>query len=383
MSVKVLVGTQWGDEGKGKITDLLAEKVDVVVRYQGGNNAGHTVVLGDKTFKLHLVPSGIFYQNKVCVIGNGVVVDPNAFTEEVEMLRSQGIDVSPENLKVSKTAHIILPEHIERDSKSEDSLGEKKLGTTKRGIGPAYVDKVDRKGLRAEQYGKELAPFLVDNIAYLNEAIAQGKEVFLEGAQGTMLDIDHGTYPFVTSSNPTAGGACTGSGIGPTKIDGVIGVVKAYCTRVGEGPFPSELTDDVGGHLQKEGKEFGATTGRARRCGWLDMVILRYAARVNGLTELAVTKLDILDKLPAIKVCTAYRYKDTIIRDYPSELEVFKECEPVYEEFPGWQADTTAIKEYSQLPANARAYLDFIVKDSGVPISLVSVGSERNQTICR
>lgn len=381
MSVTILVGTQWGDEGKGKITDLLSEKIDIVVRYQGGNNAGHTVVIKDKTYKLHLIPSGIFYPNVVCVIGNGVVIDPQVLADEITMLSSFGIKVSPQNLKISNAAHVILAEHKERDAMSENSLGDNKIGTTMRGIGPAYEDKIARRGLRSEKYCKELAPYLVDSVVFLSDAIASGKDILLEGAQGTMLDIDHGTYPYVTSSNPTAGGACVGSGIGPTKINQVLGVVKAYCTRVGEGPMPTELTDSTGDFLQLEGVEVGTTTGRKRRCGWLDMVVLKHAVRVNGLTGLVITKLDVLDKLSEIKVCTGYEYQGDYLDNCPSDLNVFAKCKPVLKTFKGWMKPTTKIKQFGQLPLEARVYLDYIAEASGVPIKLVSVGSERNETI--
>ena len=380
MSVTVIVGTQWGDEGKGKITDLLSEKMDIVVRYQGGNNAGHTVVIEDRTFKLHLIPSGIFYSDVTCMIGNGVVVDPKVFLEEIATLKENGIEVTPANLKVSKAAHIILPEHRERDAKEEGARSNK-IGTTKRGIGPAYEDKIGRRGIRAGTYENELAPYLVDNISFLANAITDKKNILLEGAQGTMLDIDHGTYPYVTSSSPTAGGACTGTGIGPTKIDNVLGVVKAYCTRVGEGPFPTELFDEMGGFLQNEGAEIGTTTGRSRRCGWLDMVILQYASRINGLTQLAITKLDVLDKLEVIKVCTGYQYEDKVITDYPNNLDILNKCQPIYKEFAGWQEPTTSISTFSDLPKAAQVYLQYISDSSGIPISLISVGSERNQVI--
>ena len=381
MSVTILVGTQWGDEGKGKITDLLSENIDLVVRYQGGNNAGHTVVIKDKIYKLHLIPSGIFYPKVTCVIGNGVVIDPQVLAEEIATLKACGINVSSANLKISNTAHVILQEHKDRDAKSEDSLGNSKIGTTQRGIGPAYEDKICRRGIRAEQYGKELAPYLVDTVVFLSEAIAQGKKILLEGAQGTMLDVDHGTYPFVTSSNPTAGGACVGSGIGPSKIDEVLGVVKAYCTRVGEGPMPTELHDETGAFLQREGAEVGTTTGRQRRCGWLDMVVLKHSVQVNGLTSLVITKLDVLDKLPEIMVCTGYKYKDQTILNCPSDLEVFAQCQPILKSFKGWQTPTNKVKIFAQLPTEAKEYLDYIATTSGVPLKLVSVGAERNETI--
>jgi len=381
MSVNVIVGTQWGDEGKGKITDLLAKKVDLVVRYQGGNNAGHTVVINKKTFKLHLIPSGIFYPHIICVIGNGVVIDPEVFLQEVATLKDNGINVSPKNLKISKTAHVILSKHKERDCNNEEAKDSLKIGTTKRGIGPSYEDKINRSGLRAEQYAKELEPYLVDSVLYLDKAIKDNKNILLEGAQGTMLDIDHGTYPFVTSSNPTAGGSCTGSGIGPTKIDKVIGIAKAYCTRVGEGPFPTELNDSIGIYLREKGAEYGTTTGRNRRCGWFDIPVLKHAVRVNGLTELVITKLDVLDDLDEIQICTGYNYKGNILKDYPSDINVLIECIPVLKSFPGWNSDITEISSYSDLPKETQNYLNFIEQETGVPIRIVSVGADRTQTV--
>lgn len=396
MTVRVIVGTQWGDEGKGKITDLLAENTDIVVRYQGGNNAGHTVIVDKEVFKLHLIPSGILFPNTVCVIGNGVVVDPEVLLEEIEMLRGRGIKVTPENLKISSAAHIILAEHKAKDQQQEADRAEgKKIGTTGRGIGPTYVAKIDRSGVRMEvflrqsvpaklkKFQEKIKPYIIDSVKYLDMALAAGKNILLEGAQGTMLDIDHGTYPFVTSSNPTAGGACTGSGIGPTKINEVWGVVKAYSTRVGEGPFPTELFDKDGEQLRAEGAEFGTTTGRARRCGWFDAVVVKHSVRVNGLTDLVITKLDVLDKFPKIKICTAYKIDDNTVKDLPTDLELFSKAEPVYIELDGWQKDTTKCRSFSDLPTEALKYIATLQELVGVKITLVSTGPDRVQAIRR
>lgn len=418
MSVKIIVGAQWGDEGKGKITDMLAENVDLVVRYQGGNNAGHTVVVGDKTFKLHLIPSGVLYPACQCVIGNGVVIDPEVFFQELETLKKQHIEVTPKQLFVSSLAHIILPFHKMLDCQQESGRLDDKIGTTKRGIGPCYTDKISRAGVRVidllskdrlasrikkhnwphilpevtlekveeviESYyalGQRLKPFVVDSSLFINEAIDAKKRIILEGAQGTMLDVDHGTYPFVTSSSPVSGGACMGVGIGPHKIDQVIGVNKAYVTRVGEGPFPTELTDEIGSYLGQRGAEFGTTTGRERRCGWLDLVVLRYAVRVNGLTEICLTKLDVLDGLKEIKVCNSYETPEGILTNFPLDMDVFATCKPIYETLPGWEEDISHMTQYEDLPQNAKAYIAYIEKIAGVRISLVSVGSKRDQTI--
>jgi len=398
MTIDIIVGTQWGDEGKGKITDLLAKEKDLVVRYQGGNNAGHTVVVGEDVFKLHLIPSGILFPETICVIGNGVVVDPEVLLSEIEALQARGIKVTPANLKISSSAHIILPEHKERDKQQEESRAEgQKIGTTGRGIGPAYVDKINRSGLRMEAFlrpeanskrlgsltalASRIAPYFIDSIEYINEAVRQKKNILLEGAQGTMLDVDHGTYPFVTSSNPTAGGACTGSGIGPTKIDKVLGVVKAYTTRVGEGPFPTELNDATGELLRQQGKEFGTTTGRPRRCGWFDAVVVRHAVMVNSITDLVITKLDVLDDLDSIKLCTAYELNGKKITHLPGDLELLKGCKPIYEDVPGWKAPTTNIKKYKDLPAKAKSYLKKLEKAVGVKITIISTGARRSETI--
>jgi adenylosuccinate synthase len=403
MSVIVIVGTQWGDEGKGKITDILSETADIVVRYQGGNNAGHTVIIGEEVFKLHLIPSGILLQKPVCVIGNGVVIDPFVLLQEMEMLATRKIKIGPENLKISSAAHIILPKHKELDLNQEKGRAEgKKIGTTGRGIGPTYVDKIGRAGVRMEIFLRPdnpedkkilgddlyalkpiLKPYIIDSVQYLNDAIAAKKNVLLEGAQGTMLDVDHGTYPFVTSSNPTAGGACTGSGIGPTKINQVWGVMKAYSTRVGEGPFPTELNDADGEKLREIGAEFGTTTGRPRRCGWFDALVLKHSVRVNGLTDLVITKLDVLDKMPKIKICVAYDVAGEKVNDLPTDLTRFEKAKPIYIEVDGWMADTTKCKKFSDLPSNALKYIAKLQELVGVNVRLISIGPERGQSIRR
>lgn len=415
----VIVGAQWGDEGKGKVIDIYAKKADIVVRYQGGNNAGHTVVIGKDSFVLHLIPSGILHKGKICVIGNGVVVDPKALLDEIRTLESKGIKIG-RRLLISNDAHVIFPYHRKLDELREAK--KKKIGTTKKGIGPCYADKVARLGIRfadllnenvfkdklnenldeknpifsriynvegysfnklyAEYsgYGKRIKKYICDTTVFLNEAISNRKRVLLEGAQGTLLDVDHGTYPFVTSSNSTSGGASTGTGIGPNKIDKVIGVVKAYTTRVGEGPFPTEFSDDLMGMIRTKGKEFGATTGRPRRCGWFDSIVVKHSVVVNGIDEIVVTKLDVLDDLDKLKICTAYKYRGRIYKDFPSDVEVLSNCEPLYEELPGWKKDTTGIISYSRLPQNAKNYLKRIQKLLNAKIVLVSVGSDRKQT---
>ncbi|MCX5751717.1 MAG: adenylosuccinate synthase [Candidatus Saganbacteria bacterium] len=424
MTVTVIVGTQWGDEGKGKITDLLARDMDMVVRYQGGNNAGHTVVIGKETFKLHLIPSGIFYDNVLCVIGNGVVIDPAVLITELETLHERGLKA--DNLRISSQAHVIFPYHRKIDAAQEKKREAGRIGTTCRGIGPCYVDKFNRRGIRIgdlyneklfreklewnlEEKGFQLREFYGEKITFdieaimeeylgyahnirkyvvwdcsglIGEAIEKKKDILLEGAQGTMLDVDHGTYPFVTSSNPIAGGACTGAGVGPKNIDDVLGVVKAYVTRVGSGPFPTEIEGKLGDELREKGGEYGATTGRPRRCGWFDAVVMKHAARVNSLTQLAITKLDVLDDMPKIKVCVAYKdKKGNLVKNFPGTLEYLAECQPVYEEYDGWMQDTTKIKDYKDLPANAKKYLDKLSELAGVRIYMVSIGAERGQII--
>ncbi|MDA0745910.1 MAG: adenylosuccinate synthase [bacterium] len=423
MSVRVVLGAQWGDEGKAKVVDYLTADADVVVRYQGGANAGHTIKAGDLKFVFHLIPAGIVHPSKTCVIGNGVVLDPTALFLEVEDLKEKGISVE-NRLFISANTHLVMPYHKRLEQASEEKIGAGAIGTTLRGIGPCYQDKVNRSsGIRVgdlldadalaakirtnvrdkneilskvygqeamddalmiEEYvalGERLTPFITDTSVYLNEAIDSGKGVLFEGSQGTLLDIDHGTYPYVTSSNTTAGGACTGSGIGPTRINEVVGVVKAYTTRVGNGPFPTELLDEMGERIREIGHEYGATTGRPRRCGWLDAVILRLAARINGLSSMAVTRLDILDTLEEIKVCTHYMYQGKQLMHFPNDLNVLAECEPVYETLPGWQAPTSQIRSWDALPENARRYLERIKELANTPISMVSVGPDREETI--
>lgn len=422
MSVEVVIGAQWGDEGKGKIVDLLSSQVDIVARYQGGANAGHTVVIEGEKYILHLIPSGILHENTICVIGNGVVVDPRALLQEIEFLESKGIRVQG-RLLISHRAHLIMPYHKLLDQIKENRDADNKIGTTGRGIGPAYVDKYNRMGIRivdlldretlkiklrrnieeknqllqkiyheqtlnVEQiineyleFDKKIDPYIKDVSTFLNEAIKQGKKILLEGAQGTLLDIDFGTYPYVTSSSPVSGGACIGVGIGPTKIDRVLGVIKAYTTRVGMGPFPTEIQDEEGVKLRELGAEYGATTGRPRRCGWFDAVIARYAVQVNGIDSFALTKLDVLDTLDEIKICTAYRYNGKIIKTFPSEMRILENCQPIYESFPGWKTPTTGVRKFSDLPHNAQSYLKAIEELTDTHISLVSVGSEREETI--
>ena len=425
MSSTVLVGTQWGDEGKGKICDLIAKDYDCVVRYQGGNNAGHTVISGDRKLALHLIPSGVMYENIVPVIGNGCVVDPKVLIEEMDMLESEGI--STERLKVSGNAHIIMPYHRDLDGANEKSLGKNLIGTTKRGIGPCYQDKMARIGLRMQDmldekifrekletalahtnavleklyglptytveqiceeylpYAERIKPHICESSLLLNEFLDEGKRILFEGAQATLLDIDHGTYPFVTSSNCTAGGAVTGSGVGMKHIDRVLGIAKAYLTRVGSGPFPTELSFDTpeGDILSRVGAEVGVTTGRRRRCGWFDAVIANYSARVNGLTDLALTKLDVLSSLDRIKVCVAYECDGRRYTTVPEHQSVFYHAVPVYEELPGWKTDITGCRSYSELPREAKDYVDFIERLAGVQVSIIAVGPDRDQTIMR
>lgn len=423
MAAVVLIGSQWGDEGKGKITDFLAEKAKVVVRYQGGNNAGHTVVANGEEFKLHLIPSGILYEDKTCVIGNGVVIDPKVLLEELDYLAKRGIKTG--KLLISSNAQVIMPYHMLLDGLEEEARGEHKIGTTKRGIGPAYMDKASRIGIRiidlldkdefAEKlrqnlveknnlfvklYGKEALNFdeiyetylgyaerirsmVTDSSLAIDNSIRAGERVLFEGAQGTLLDIDHGTYPYVTSSNPIAGGACIGAGVGPTRINRVIGVIKAYTTRVGEGPFPTELLDKTGEEMRANGHEFGTTTGRARRCGWFDAVIARYAARVSGLSDFAVTKLDVLTGIDKLKICVGYRVNGEIIKEFPQSQKIFKQCRPLYEELPGWQEDLTDVRRFEDLPKAAQNYVQRIEVLTGVPATLVAIGPGREQTIVR
>lgn len=418
----VVVGLQWGDEGKGKIVDYLAEKAHVVARYQGGHNAGHTVVIGNEKFVLHLIPSGILYKGKKCLIGNGVVIDPAALIKEIDGLKSRGVEVGG-NLYISKNAHVIMPYHMALDRESEKLRGNKSIGTTGRGIGPAYCDKVGRTGIRMADllypsvfreklnahlfhvnfllknlyktepfatddiyeeylgYAGRLSDYIADTDIIINGAIASKGNILFEGAQGTLLDIDHGTYPFVTSSNAIAGGACTGLGVGPTKISRVLGVVKAYTTRVGSGPFPTEMKDDLGKAVREKGGEYGATTGRPRRCGWLDAVILKHAARINGVTGIALTKLDILDGLDTIKICTAYRYRGALYDEFPKEMNVFEECEPVYEEMKGWKTSTLGISDYGKLPKIAGSYVRKVEKILGVKVHMISTGQKRDEII--
>jgi adenylosuccinate synthase len=419
----ILVGAQWGDEGKGKATDLLADRMDVNVRYQGGNNAGHTVMVGGRTFKLHLVPSGVLYPHVVPVIGNGVVIDPGVLLAELAALEAQGISTA--KLLVSADAHLIMPWHKERDKLTERYLGGNRIGTTGRGIGPAYGDKAARLGIRVQDlldpkilrqkvemvlkernpllakvynrlpidpdavveeyatYAEALRPRIIDTSLYLWKALRDGKQVLFEGAQGAMLDVDHGTYPFVTSSSPVAGGALAGTGVGPREIERVIGIAKAYTTRVGAGPFPTELVDGAGDVLRREGVEYGTTTERPRRCGWLDTVVLRYAARINGLTELFVTKLDVLSAFDQLPVAVAYRVDREVTDEWPMTQTQVHHAEPVYEQFEGWREDVTGVTRYADLPKAARAYVEAVEKLSGVPVTAVFVGPAREQTLLR
>ena len=421
MPAVVLLGAQWGDEGKGKATDLLGDRVDYVVRYQGGNNAGHTVVIGDQNYALHLLPSGILSPNVVSVIGNGVVIDPAVLLEEIKGLNERGINTS--KLKISTNAHLITPYHRTIDKVSERFLGKSKIGTTGRGIGPAYADKINRIGIRVQDlfdqsilkqkieaalhdknqilvkvfnrkgitvdeviseylgYAEILKPYVTDTSLLLDQALQQGKVVLLEGSQGTLLDVDHGTYPFVTSSNPTAGGASTGSGIGPTKITRVIGILKAYTTRVGSGPFPTELFDEDGEALRKIGGEVGVTTGRNRRCGWFDAPIARYAVRVNGLTDFFLTKLDVLTGWEKIPVCVAYEIDGKRVEELPASQSDFHHAKPIYEYFPGWKESISKARSVADLPKNAQEYVKFLEKISGAPMSAIGVGPGRDETI--
>lgn len=422
MSNIIIVGAQWGDEGKGKIVDYLSEKADVVARFQGGNNAGHTVVIKNAKFIFHLIPSGILHKGKICIIGNGVVIDPSVLLEEIDRLKKKGIKVD-RKLYLSKNAHIIMPYHKEIEKEIENFKGLKKIGTTGRGIGPAYADKMSRTGIRVVDllqpsvfkeklktnlkninfllenfykvpslsteaifseymgYAKKLSKYIADTDIMINRMISENKSVLFEGAQGTLLDIDHGTYPYVTSSSATAGGACTGLGVGPTKISKVLGVSKAYTTRVGSGPFPTEIKGSLGDMLREKGGEYGATTGRPRRCGWLDMVVLRHSARINGLTSLAITKLDVLDGLKIIKICTSYKYKGKIYKDLPKEINIIEECEPQYKEFEGWDTITVGTRDFAKLPKAAQKYIKEIENTLGIKVSIISTGQKRDEII--
>lgn len=423
MSSVIVLGAQWGDEGKGKIVDYLTQKAKAVVRYSGGSNAGHTVVVNDIAYKLRLLPSGVLFKDKINVLGNGVVINPGVFLQEIAGMKKKG--VSCDNLVISDRAHVVLPYHQRLDELQEAALGENKIGTTKNGIGPCYMDKVARVGIRMcdlmepetfakklkvnleaknaiitklyggepfdydtvlqeyLQYAEQLRPFVTDTGVVLDEIFAEDKNVLFEGAQATFLDVDHGTYPYVTSSNPTAGNACTGSGIGPRSINHIVGVVKAYTTRVGEGPFATELFDNdgPGNQIRETGHEYGTVTGRPRRCGWLDAFMLKYSARVNSLDYLAITRLDILDHMPVIKMCVGYELDGKIIKNIPASLNVLANVTPIYEEFEGWMTDISDIREYDKLPANAKKYVERLSEVAGVPLGIISVGPNREQTI--
>lgn len=423
MSTVVIVGAQWGDEGKGKVIDYLANEADVVVRGQGGNNAGHTVVVGDKKYALHLIPSGILNDNTLNVIGNGVVFDPQGFLKEVEGLREKGI--ATDSIFVSDRAHVVFAYHREIDRLAEEARGVDMIGTTKKGIGPSYMDKVERSGIRVcdfvdeeifepifrkqiaaknkiitqiyggeamdvealvkeySAYAKQIKPFVADTSLIVYNALKEGKKVLLEGAQGTLLDLDYGTYPYVTSSHPTAGGFTIGSGIGPNQIGEVVGITKAYTTRVGKGPFVTELDNEVGDRIRIAGHEFGTTTGRPRRCGWLDTVIVKYSARVNGMTCIALMLLDVLTGFETVKICTGYKYGDEVIENFPASLNVLSKCKPIYEELPGWHDDLSQCTTFESLPENAKAYVTRIEELTGIPVKIISVGPKRNQTIIR
>lgn len=424
-NVIAVIGAQWGDEGKGKIVDLLAERFEIVVRYQGGHNAGHSVQVGDQSFVLHLLPSGIVHRGKTCVLGNGMVIDPKAFFVEADRLTQQGIEVSPERVKISSRAHLILPYHRALDHTSEERLGNEKVGTTLRGIGPAYEDKAGRRGIRTadalvpdvlrsriernledanriiEAYGGErlnadeifremsvlterLGPFIADTTHYLNIAAGEGRSILLEGAQATLLDVDHGTYPFVTSSTTVVGGAIIGTGLAPQRLSGVLGIVRTYTTRVGEGPFPTEMLEgeaELGQMIRERGREYGASTGRPRRCGWFDAFATRYAAEINGFSAVALTKLDVLDTLEEIKVCTGYKLHGRVCESLPAVSQDLRRVEPIFATLPGWQSSTLGMTELSSLPPNARRYVDFLSEQIGVQIGLISTGPERSQTI--
>lgn len=421
MSTVVISGTQWGDEGKGKIVDYLAGQADVVVRFQGGSNAGHTVTVNGEEYKLRLMPSGILYEGTTCVIANGVVFDPQILLEEIDGLKKRGIHT--ENIRLSNRAHVVMPWHKLFDELKENSLGDKKIGTTRRGIGPCYIDKADRIGIRVcdlidkeefairlkdilsrknlilekvynhaplnyeeilheyEGYAEKIRPYVCDTISFLNDAIDAGKKILFEGAQATMLDIDYGTYPYVTSSHPISGGVGVGAGVAPKKIDKVFGVVKAYCTRVGEGPFPTEQLNEIGDKLREAGHEFGTVTGRPRRTGWLDACVVKYAGQLSGTDYMAVTRLDILDDFDEIKMCVAYKLDGKILNEIPASLKILAKVEPVYETFSGWKTDISKCRNYSDLPENAKKYLERMAEVTGIKLGIVSVGPNREQTI--
>ena len=421
MSAVVVMGSQWGDEGKGKIVDYLAQQAEAVVRYGGGSNAGHTVAVNGEEYKLRLLPSGILYKGTLCVIGNGVVVDPKVMLEEMDAMAARGIDVS--GIRLSNRAHVVLPYHSLIDELSEELRGNSKIGTTKRGIGPCYQDKAKRVGIRVcdlmdkeefakrlkenlavknielermynhapldydtilkeyEGYAERLRPYVCDTIALLNDELAKGKKVLFEGAQATMLDVDYGTYPYVTSSHPVAGGIGIGAGVAPNKLQTVVGVVKAYCTRVGAGPFPTEQLNEIGEKLREAGHEFGTVTGRPRRTGWLDAFVVRYAGMLSGITHMAITRLDILDGFDEIKMCTGYKYKGELLNEIPASLKVLAEVEPVYETFKGWKTSISDIRRYEDLPKEARVYLERMAEVTGIKLGIVSVGPNRDQTI--
>lgn len=425
MTAVIVIGAQWGDEGKGKMTDYLANQADMVLRCQGGSNAGHTIVAEGKKHALHLIPSGILSPTTTCIVGNGVVLDIKVVLEELELLKAQGI--TTDNLIISEKAHVIMPYHYTMDEYQEELKGANKIGTTKRGIGPAYMDKVARQGIRLldlldwdafltkldynlkeknmlfagaglpviegeakeallaefKELREKITPYVGETVYLAADAVKAGKKLLFEGAQGSLLDIDHGTYPFVTSSNTVASGACTGSGVGPTEISRILGIAKAYCTRVGAGPFPTELHDEMGDKIREYGFEFGVTTGRPRRCGWFDAVVVRYSTIVNGMTDLCITKLDILDKLEEIKVCVGYNYKGEVINQFPSTLEKLAECTPVYETLPGWLEDTTKCRKFEELPENAQKYILHLEELVGIPVSMIAVGPDREETIVR
>ena len=426
MTINLVIGTQWGDEGKGKVTDLLSEEADIIVRYQGGCNAGHTVVIRDKQFIFHLIPSGILHKGKKCLIGNGVVVDPESLLQEMENLKKEGVEIDGK-LFIDPKTHIVLPYHKTLDELKERKRGKDKLGTTKRGIGPAYIDKIARTGIRMvdlidekslskkleinwiekseifnklyglkmynqekinlikkyQEYGQLLKKYLMDVSLYLNQAINEDKKILFEGAQGTLLDVDHGTFPYVTSSHPIAGGACVGTGVGPTKIDQVIGITKAYTTRVGRGPLPTEMQGEMEEYIRQKGREFGATTGRPRRCGWFDAVVVNYAVRINGIDSVALTKIDVLSDLDKIKICTSYKYDGKLIKEFPASLETLQKCIPVYEEMKGWKKDISQLTNYEDLPDQLKAYIHRIEELIKTKMVILSVGPQRRQTIIR